>query len=486
MRISKIKSFLFKNEGVRQTVAKNTFWLTFGQIFSRVIKAVLMIYAARLLGTAGYGTFSYALSLAALFTMLSDVGIGGLLTREVSVTKEVERYHFATSLFIKLLLISAGSLLVIFIAPFFTKIPEALPLLPIIVFLLAFDSLRDFLLAITRAQEKMQVEAGVLVFTNITIVALGIVSLFIFGSARSLMVAYTIGSGAGFLVTFLILRKYLSKTWRYVDRKLIKRIFSDAWPFALLGLLGIVMMNTDVIMLGWIRGAGEVGLYSAAQKIVQIIYVIPIIVGLALFPVMARLANKKDRKLRKIMEETIASTLMIGLPIMTGGIVLGRSIINLLFGVEYVGATLAFQILLPTILIIFPATIIAYAVFAYNKQRNFIGLLLFGTVANVILNIALIPKYGIEGSAVATIGAQLVANTFIWIKMKKINYFSVLPHIKKIILATSTMTILTFIIQLIGINVAVNMLISILVYFVTLNLLKEPLLKQLTRRRQRL
>jgi len=73
--MNKIKEFLFENKSMRQMVAKNTAWLAIGEMVSRLIRAGLIIYAARVLGTEGYGVFSYALSLAALFTIFSDIGL---------------------------------------------------------------------------------------------------------------------------------------------------------------------------------------------------------------------------------------------------------------------------------------------------------------------------------------------------------------------------------------------------------------------------
>ena len=52
---SSIKESLFSNRSLRQTVAKNTFWLTAGNVTGRIIKAGLIIYVARVLGAAGYG-----------------------------------------------------------------------------------------------------------------------------------------------------------------------------------------------------------------------------------------------------------------------------------------------------------------------------------------------------------------------------------------------------------------------------------------------
>ena len=68
--LSKLQGWLLHNTTVWQTIAKNTFWLFFGQMMSRVLRAIIVIYAARVLGAASWGAFSYALGIAAFLTIL--------------------------------------------------------------------------------------------------------------------------------------------------------------------------------------------------------------------------------------------------------------------------------------------------------------------------------------------------------------------------------------------------------------------------------
>jgi len=474
-----IKSFLFKNTSTKQTIAKNTMWLSLSHIVGRVIKAGLMIYAARLLGAAGYGVFSYVLSLSVFFSITADIGMGAFVTRQISSAQKIEKDYLATALVIKIFLIGLSMLGIIFVAPAFTKIPGAGALLPAIALLIALDGIRDFVLAVNRAKEKMEIEATIHILTNIAIVVVGLFSLSIFGTSRALMVAYTIGSGIGLAVALAMLGKYFRGIWKSFQMNLVRPIIQNAWPFALLGLLGVVMINTDIIMLGLLRDASEVGLYSAAQKPIQVLYVIPAILASAFLPAITKLVNKEDKKLREIMEQAMTATLLIGLPIILGGIILGEKLMNFMFGSEYAAATLSFQILLITIAIVFPSVIIANAVFAYDKQKSFIGLLALGALGNIIFNLLLIPKYGITGSAVATIGAELSANTFIWLKMKRINNFKILRHTKRIIPATILMVVGTILMKAYGVNVAINIIASSIIYFWLLKILKEPMLKKI-------
>ena len=475
--MTKLKSFLFQNKSTGQTIAKNTFWLSANQVFGRLIKAGLMIYAARVLGTAGYGVFSYALSIAVLFSIIADMGVGALLTRNLSVDGKMQKSLIATSLVIKLSLILMSVLAIIFVAPLFTRITDAMALLPIVAVLVIFDAIREFFISINRATQRMELEAGILIFTNTFIVLTGVAALMFFGTSKSLLVAYTIGSGLGLLFSISILGKYLRGLWGAFEKGLVKKIIMDSWPFALLGLLGVVMVNTDIVMLGFFREASEVGLYSAAQRPISILYSIPGIMAGAYLPAITKLVNKDDGRVRGLLEKTITATLLIGFPLMLGGITVGPALIGLIFGASYSGAVLSFQVLLSTILIVFPSMIISTTVFAYNRQRSFIGLLLLGTIGNIVFNYFLIPKYGINGSAFATIGAELIANTFIWSKMKKINHFTILPHLKKIIPAAVIMTSLTVFMQFVGVTLLLNIALSGMVYFVLLRTFKEPLLK---------
>ena len=80
----KIKNWLFSNQTISQTIAKNTFWLFSGQMIGRLLRAAIVIYAARVLGAASWGAFSYALGIAAFLTIFSDIGINALITKQTA------------------------------------------------------------------------------------------------------------------------------------------------------------------------------------------------------------------------------------------------------------------------------------------------------------------------------------------------------------------------------------------------------------------
>ncbi|MDI6820693.1 MAG: flippase [Patescibacteria group bacterium] len=473
-----IKDYLFKNKSEKQTVIKNSFWLAFGNITSRLIRATLIIYAARILGTEGYGVFSYALSLAAFFTIFSDIGLSGLLTRESIKKPEKIAEYFSTTFLIKLGLVVLTILITIFIAPNFIRLEAAKTLIPLVALLLAFDSLSNFGFALIRAQSRMELEAILLILTNLAVAALGFLSLIMRPTAFSLTIAYIAGSAIGFMLVVIILRHHFKDIFKHFQKSLIKPILTSAWPFAIMGLLGGFMINIDTLIIGWFRSAHELGLYAAAQRPVMLLYAIPALLSISLFPLTNELIkNKNYERIKKILEKSLTSVIGLAIPITLGGIILGKPLISLIFGVKYVDATLTFQLLLITTLLVFPGTIIGNTIFAYDRQKIFITSTLFGALSNIALDLILIPIYGIAGSAVATIISLLFANGYNWHKMKQINDFKILPFLSKILIASLIMGFVTLILFFLHINVILNIIFSITVYGAMLFLLKEPFLE---------
>lgn len=472
--VDKIKNLLFQNKSTRQTITKNVFWLSFSQISSRFIRAAIIIYAARVLGAAGYGVFSYALGLAGFFTVFADIGLTQILTREAAQKPDEKSHYFATSMILKMFLLLGTVLLIIFIAPHFSKIAEAKKLIPFVAFLVIFDGIRDLSIAFLRALEKMELEALIIIFMNVMIAVSGFIILSYVVTAKALTLSYVASTGLGALAAAVILRKEFVRIFANFRKKLIRPIMNAALPIALISLLGVFMLNTDYIMLGWWRAPEEIGFYSAAQKIIQVFYTLPAILASSIFPVISRfVGQKKEQEATSLMERSITTMLFIALPLVLGGLILGKPIINLLYGREYLSAVPVFQILVTTLLIFFPSIIISNMVLAYNKQKKVAPFIALGSLVNIGLNVLLIPVWGIVGSAIATFFAQFAVNGPIWLIMKKTANFRVLPYLKKIIFSVLIMAVASFVLNQLGLNVLVNIFVSGLIYLSALFFLKE-------------
>ncbi len=478
--MSKLRDFFFRNTNSRQTIAKNVFWLGSGQIFGRLTRALFIIYAARLLGAAEYGVFSYALGLAGFFTIFADIGISQILTREASRKPDKASFYFATSFWIKTVLLLGTTALVIFIAPHFSKIESAKIIIPFVSLLVIFDNLREFSNAFFRAKEKMELEAFVNILMNVSIALIGFIVIYFSQTARAVTFSYIGSAGAGLLAAVFILREEFLKVIKDFDRKLIRPLLKSSWPIALSGLLGAFMLNIDIIMLGWLRSAQEIGFYSAGQKIIQLLYVLPSIVASAIFPALSRAVGKKEHpKATLIMERGMASIFFLAIPLVVGGIVLGEPIIDFLYGNGYLPGVLNFQILLSTVLIIFPQALLVNLALVYNKQKKLAAYAAFASLGNIGFNALLIPKFGIVGAAISTVIVQTLYISLTWNMIKRINTFKTIASLKKIFTASVLMGISSFFFNKMGMNLIINIVVSVGIYLGILVVLKEKILEEL-------
>ncbi|MFZ2150116.1 MAG: flippase [Minisyncoccia bacterium] len=477
--MEKLKAFFFQNTNTKQTIVKNTFWLFLSETSGRLLKMGLIVYAARVLGASGWGLFSYAISVASLLTMFGDIGISELMIREITQKKEGHQTFISTALLLKIIVLVISTFLVIFASPFISHIPQANSLFFLVALILFFDSMRELGLSINRASEKMERDMVVKVTTNAAIFFLGVMLLKIKLAPESIALAYAIGSAIGFIAIAILIRKELKVLLAKVDLRIFKVIIKTTWPFVFITLIGVIMGNIDIYMLGIWKNAEEIGLYASVQRIQQFIIIIPSTIAVAVFPLMSRLVNVDKQQFRVLLEKTLSMIFLIGIPIALGGIFLADQIILKVFGQGYVGAIPIFRVLMLMLLISFPLVLLSNAIFAHNKQRNLAPAYTLGILANALFNLLLIPKFGAVGSAVATLVSTGTITIFIWVKLKKINDFTVLRNLKKSILATLVMVCFIFILKYLEVGVMFNILVSAVIYFATLLLLKESIFKDL-------
>lgn len=476
----KIKSLLLENRTLRQTVAKNTFWLGISHIGGRLLRAVIVIYAARVLGASEWGVFSYSITLVAFLTVFADIGLNIITVREVARAGDRwrESPFISTAFAVKLALTALGVIVIVFAAPSFTTIEGARKLLPLFAFIFAFDALRDNWFSIIRGRERMEQEALLYLATNAAIVVLGFSFLLTESTARSFAYAYALGTALGMAATAWAVRDYLRVCLSRFTRRLVLPLLKTAWPLAVSGVLGLLMLNTDILILSWLRSTEEVGYYSAVNRIVQLLYTFPALLATSVMPVFARLARRDDEIFRKVLERIVSISLMIAIPLGVGGALVSDGLTSFVFGPSYSPGAPSLQILLLTLLFDFPAVILSQALFAYNEQRKLVLYAVTGGMLNVALDLILIPHFGIVGSAWATLTAQVVSNVYLWRTLKAVNYFTIMPYLKRSFISTIVMAFAVLGVSISGLHVLFAVVPGGLVYLTSLVLLREPLLRE--------
>jgi len=475
MNLINIKSFLFKKQGIRGTIAKNFFWLSASQVGSRLIKAAITIYAARALGAFEYGVFSYAIGLAGFFIFFKNVGVDAIVTREIAQKHRDEKKVFSTAFWIEIVLLIVTVFLILTVAPLFSKINAAIVLLPIITVMIVSDDLRDLFVAFFRGKDEMQFEAAVVFVTNVATTIFGFAALFYAVTPLALAAAYAAASVAGTVIAgAILLARHSFHLIRDFDVSLVKPIVRSAVPIAVGGLAGMFLFNVDVILLGWWRSPEDIGIYAAAQKIVGILPAAALIITTSIFPTLARLVLERDEaRVRMLMERTMRLLFLMLAPLVIGGVILRTPIMEFVFGAAYGAGSTAFALALFSLLGIFPLAILTNFVFAHDAQKKVMLYPLLISALNILLNVLLIPPFGIAGAAFATSLVFIVYIVLMFRFSKRLSNFSVFSGTAKMLAATALMGAFTYLLSLAGVHVLVAIGVSGLFYAAALYCLRD-------------
>jgi O-antigen/teichoic acid export membrane protein len=418
------------------------------------------------------------MSLVTIFTIFSDLGLTNILTRELTKRTEEKLEYLSTALAVKLILLLVTIIIIAIFAPLISKFAEAKPLMFIIALTVAFESLRSFLYPNTRSQNKMEVEAGLVITAEVltTFVVLGI--FLKYQTVTALVYSYMIGNGIGLLITLFFLREYIIDIFKYFKKQLIRPILQSAWPFTIMGVFGVFMTSIDSVIIGIYTNTHILGLYAAAQRPISLLYILPSFISVGLFPIISKFSqNREGKKLSLIIEKSSLLSLLIALPIVAGGIITAGPIINVTFGYEFIGAVSTFQILLLSLLIVFPGAMLADFILAEDKQKVFIKSSFFGAITNVVLDLILIPVLGIAGSAIATVAALMVTNGILLREIKKTVSFNFIAGLKKMVTATIIMSLLAYVLKIFTVPLILIVLLSAVTYFGLLFIMKDQLIE---------
>ncbi len=207
---------------------------------------------------------------------------------------------------------------------------------------------------------------------------------------------------ASFLVVSYRLNRYNIWQWQY-SRIVARGLLVSSWPLMLSGLAIMIYMRIDQIMIGEILGDKEVGLFSAAVRISEIWYFIPTAIVSSVVPIIIQ-SKKKSERLYYARLQTLLTTLVwLGICVAAVITLVRGPAISFLFGAIYAESAdvLAIHIWGGVFVALGVGSGIWFTV--ENLQKYSFYRALIGGLVNVVLNITLIPKYGINGAAMATV-----------------------------------------------------------------------------------
>lgn len=456
-----------------RTIAKNTVILLVATILSYLLMFFVNIFIARYLGAEGFGILSLAIALTGIFTIFTDLGLNTLTIREIARNKTLTRDYLINITVIKILLAILTLCIVFFTVNIFGYTEEVSYIIYLITFSIIFTAFTSIFNSIFQAYEQMEYMSvgnilnSALLFMGVVIGIFYQLDIFFFA------MVYIIASIVVLVYSFIIY------TWKFpvpkinIDLSFWKLTLKEALPFGVTNIFGSIYYWIDSVMLSKMVGNEVVGWYNAAYRLMFVFLSIYTVYLASIFPVMSKFYETSNEYLKFSYERSYKYLLIISLPIAFGTTLLADKIILLIYGAGYIPAIFALQILIWTVPLLFINGLSGYVLGAVNRQMVLTKITFIGVVLNIILNLILIPKFSFIGSSVATVVTELILSPFLVYPLFKAGYANkkaLSKDFPKLIFSNMVMVALIIILR--DLNLLLIILLSSLVYFVTIYLFR--------------
>ena len=417
--------------------------MTTASIIQKIIAFVYFTIVARHIGVEDTGIYFFVLSFTTIFVIFVDLGFSNVLIREAARAQEKMQHYIATVLSIKLLFAVFTYIIAITTIYLLGYDIVVRQLVCVSAITMLFDSLNLTLYGVFRAYGNLVYEASASVMSQLLTLVLGSIFLWLDYPLIFLMYAFLISSILNSVfATSMLYRRYKLNIKISYDRVLFRHMLPIVIPFALAGIFGRVYSYIDSVLLSKLAGNIAVGLYSVPHKIANAFQFIPLAVVAAFYPRFSEYFIHDRKKLDYAFHQGIKYLALVALPVSVGIYIIADPLVHAFFSTEYVGSILALKIFMIGLFFGFVNLFFGALFNACNRQVFQTILIAIVMVLNIILNIVLIPRYGVYGAAFASIGGAIcmtLLGFFIVPRIVHLNARFLWTHAFKILLSVLIM-----------------------------------------------
>jgi O-antigen/teichoic acid export membrane protein len=396
------------NESQDQRIGRNAAVSVVAEVLGKVATFALVVVAARALGVARFGDFSFALSLALLLMPLAVWGFDAEVERAGSAEPDrlshllMQDIAWRTTIAVPLFAVAA-------VVGVITQSSVSSGVALVLVFFAALvDSYGEIGRSVATARQQQAGVAGAQVVQRFTAAVMGIAAVLLGFGLVGLAAGYFIGGLVGGTAVVRAVRKLdVSFTPREVTRTGMKEFARKGHALGVASIFFLLLSRFDAVYLGIVRGNAELGAYAASYRLFETVFFIAWSVRRAVFPVMSAAADTK--RLRAEFERAIALVAWFYIPFGVLLLIEAPAVLRIVFGPAYVTpATASLRWLALAPLAFGIAHIASFALLAREQRRAVLWGAIAAAVSNVLANIVLIPRYGGAGAGAANTGAFLL------------------------------------------------------------------------------
>ncbi|MCD4812052.1 flippase [bacterium] len=387
----------------------NTSYILISQQLSKVIRFFVVIILIRYLGKDSFGVWSVVQAIPSMFLVLGNMGINGILVRQVarnkSITKDIVAQVFSIKLILSLFFIGFVYVFTIL----FQYESDVKRLILIVSIAHVAISYTQIIASVFRASEKFGFEAFMQIIRSITLFLIVCLVILFDLKLKGLVCGLLIGWVLLSICCLAWYRKKYGLSMHLFNFESYTCLLKSALPFALQEFINPLFMQINIILLSHLSTFESVALYNAPYKIILFLYAFVFALRRALFPTLSKLSIIDREKYIKTFYNAAKIIALIGFPIAIGILLLSKEIIFLLFSKNFAESVIPLKIMAITLILYYFRSLFNVTLYASNKEWHASIVFILATLLNIILAVILIPKWDYIGPCVAT----LISETFI-------------------------------------------------------------------------
>jgi O-antigen/teichoic acid export membrane protein len=385
-------------------IARSFAALASGDAVGRVVAFLAGVWIARRLGASAFGIFSFAQAVVLYFTHLTACGVDLTGIREIASDPSRAR-TLAPSLLTFRMLVAAG-LIAILAAAAFALLPflDAVVLALFGATMLGHASSPKFvLMGLSRP--------GPVAAARVAGEALYALLVWSLVRERLDLVWVPWAQAAGDVLASLWMLVALSRAGSpmpvELDWRAAKPLLARSFPLVLNILLGLLIYNSDLLVLRHWRDTTTVGWYSASYQLISFLINMAWAYSHSLLPSLTE-ARADTGERRALYQTSLAQTFAVALPIAVGGALLSGGLIELVFGADYARSAAPLAILIASVPFLLHKDVAMVAMIVAGREAAILRITVIAVAFNLVGNLLVIPTWGMLGAASTTLATEVL------------------------------------------------------------------------------
>lgn len=387
----------------------NSSWMMLQQIYYMVLSLVIGSLSARYLGPSNYGLINYGASIISFFTIISKLGLDGVIINEM-IKKPEEKGSLLGSALVFRLITSVASLFsimaIIRVLEPDNNVLHVITLLQSFAVILQSYEVFNYWFQLNLRMKYVSIA------TMIAQTVVGIWRIALLATQSSVYL-FALSSSIQFLVCGVVViacffKQKDASTKLSFSNKIGVDLVGKSYHFIISGLAITFYMQIDKIMIGKFLTSEAVGIYTAATTVAALWEFVPNALVNSARPLIIEKREKNYEEYIKRFQQLLLGITALSIVVSVGMMIVGRLAIYILYGKNYMDAVIPLSILIWSTGFAMIGTVRSVWIVAegYNKYSKYY--VLIGALVNFVLNYFAIQFWGIVGAAITTLISQAV------------------------------------------------------------------------------